>query len=257
MSRWLRCYAKQSEPRLRLFCIPFAGGASSAYAQWRLPAELDAEIWGVQLPGRENRWREPRLTRHETVVAALLDELVPLADQPFALFGHSMGALLSFELARALRRDGGAMPVHLFLSACRAPHLPPWRPSVSPLPDAAFLARMHEMAVPLGEPVPATDANDEVLLTLAPMMRADFQLCEAYEYVREEPLDVPITCFAAEQDREVRVDEMTQWRSHTTAEWGLHRYPGGHLYIKDAAPAVLSRIAADLRSLAEISDTRR
>ena len=121
---------------MRLFCFPYAGGGASLYQMWThsMPAEI--EICAVQLPGRENRLREKPCSQLERLVEMLGQELNPYFDLPFAFFGHSMGALISFELVRHLRRNENSIPVHLFVSGCRSPHLP------------AEQAPMHNLALP-------------------------------------------------------------------------------------------------------------
>jgi medium-chain acyl-[acyl-carrier-protein] hydrolase len=245
-SRWIRRYAGVPSPRVRLICLPYAGGSASLFRSWRLPAELAAEVLAVQLPGRENRAGEPPVRRLEPVVRALAGELAPLLDRPFAFFGHSMGALLAFELARVLRQGGGPAPAHLYVSAHRAPDLPNRHPGISTLPDAEFVARMDELA----GPSPSAVRSSELLLLLAPTTRADFELCEHYAYRPGEPLDTPVTCFTAVDDPQVDEAESAAWRRHTTGPFRLHRLTGGHLFVRDHAPAVLAHVAGGLRDAA-------
>lgn len=242
--KWAKCYAEQPSPRWRLICFPYAGAGASTFMRWRLPDELGAEVWSVQLPGRENRYEEPPIRRLAPMVSALAAELRPLSGVAFAFFGHSMGALLAFELARLLRRNGQPQPRHLFVSAHRSPDLVPWRPAISTLPNRAMLARLDEMAWP------STSAlhDRDLFRALAPTMRADFELCETYAYHDDEPLDVPLTAFAAVDDPEVRADEVQSWKRHTTAGFQMHSVTQGHLFLRDCAPYVLGRIADALRS---------
>lgn len=239
---WVRVYGGAPDPGFRLICLPHAGSAASTYASWRLPADLAGEVWAVQLPGRENRRAESPARRVAAVVEPLAEELAACMDRPFALFGHSMGALLAFELARRLRRIEARQPIHLFLSGFRAPDLPAWRPAVSTLPEDAFLARLAEMAGPSS----LTVRDPELIRYLMPMMRADFELCESYVYTERQPLPVPLTCFAAVDDPEVRVDEVASWWRHTAMDCAVHTFTGGHLYLLEHAPSVLAHIAEDL-----------
>ncbi|GAA3728889.1 alpha/beta fold hydrolase [Plantactinospora mayteni] len=242
---WLRRCGGSDRPGLRLICLPYAGAGAAVFREWRLPDELGADVWAVQLPGRESRFREPAPRRVQPVVDALAGELHPLLDRPYALFGHSMGALLAFELCRRLRRDGAPQPVRLLVSAYRAPHLPAWRPAVSTLPQPQLLTRLAEMA---GQSRSAV-MDPDLLTALTPMLRADFELCETYRYVPDDPLDMLITCFAAVDDPEVRVDEMLGWQRHSTMDSQLHPYSGGHLFLLDHRASVLSRIAMELAPL--------
>jgi len=245
MSRWLRCHHADPSAALRLICLPYAGAGASAYAGWSLPADLPVEVWAVQPPGRENRWGEEPFRRVEPLVLALAAEMAPLLDRPFVLFGHSMGALLAFELVRRLRSEGCRDPARLFLSAFRAPDLPPWRPPASALPDDALLHRVYEMMGPARNVV----RDPDLLLAVAPTLRADLELCETYSFSREAPLTTPVTCFAAIDDPEVRVDEMAAWRRHTTTDCTMHTFTGGHLFLRDHEQELLTRIAADVADL--------
>lgn len=246
-SRWLRRCGGSTEPALRLICLPNAGAGASMFNRWALPDDLRAEVWAVQPPGRENRQRETPLRRVDALVDALTDGLLPLLDRPYAVFGHSMGALVAFELCRALRRRGAPLPVRLMVSAHRAPDLPGWRPKASTLPRPEFLARLTEMA----GPSTVGQLDPDLLDFLSPMMRADFELCETYSHVAGDPLPVPFTCFAAVDDPEVRVDEMLAWRRHTTGPCQVYPFTGGHLFVRDRADEVLGCIATDLAASVE------
>jgi medium-chain acyl-[acyl-carrier-protein] hydrolase len=241
-TRWLRRCGGSPAPALRLICLPYAGAGASMFNTWQLPDRLAAEVWAVQPPGRENRWREPSVRRVEPMVHAIATALRPLLDVPFALFGHSMGALLAFEVCRFLRRGGAPQPVRLFVSAHRSPDLPAWRPPVSPLAEPQFMARLAEMTGPSRSVV----LDPELLSVFAPMMRADFELCETYRYTVDDPLDMPFSCFAAVDDPEVRVDEVLAWQRHTSRESRVHCLAGGHLFLRDHADTVRALIAADL-----------
>jgi medium-chain acyl-[acyl-carrier-protein] hydrolase len=241
-SPWLRRCGGTANPRLRLICLPYAGAGASLFRPWRLPDSLHAEVWAVQPPGREDRWREAPVRRVDLAVRALTDGLRPLLDLPYALFGHSMGALLAFELSRHLRRLGAPPPVRLFVSAFRAPHLPAWRPPLTPLTEPLLLARVAEMVGPSKSAV----TDPELLSALVPLMRADFELCETYRYAPEAPLQLPVTCFAATDDSEVRVEEMSAWHRHTTGDCQLYPFTGGHLFLLDHREDVLAHVASDL-----------
>lgn len=246
MTRWLRCAFPVPAAAMRLVCLPYAGAGAATYAGWSVPGDLPVEVWAVQPPGRENRWGEEPARRAGPVVDAVVAELAPLLDRPVVLFGHSMGALLAFEVARRLRAQRHQEPAHLFLSAFRAADLPPWRPPASTLPDDALLRRVDEMMGPARNVV--RDRN--LLVAMIPTLRVDLELCETYTYVAQAPLAVPMTCFAAVDDPEVRVDEMAGWQRHTSGAFRLHTFTGGHLFLRDQEPEVLTRIATDIADAA-------
>jgi medium-chain acyl-[acyl-carrier-protein] hydrolase len=239
---WARTFAPDPQARLRLFCFPYAGAGASTYRGWRLPPRLSVEVWSVQLPGRENRRDEAPLRRLAELLPLLHGGLAPLLDRPFAFFGHSMGALIAFELTRLLRRLGGPRPRHLFLSGHRSPDRPPTRGVASTLPDDAFLARLLEMA----GTSPSALRDPELLHLFAPITRADLELCEQYAFRPEHPLDLDITCFGAVDDSEVELADVACWEAHTTRGFRLRTFAGGHLFPRDHQPEILDQVAMDL-----------
>jgi len=237
-----RCRRRHPDPALRLFCLPWAGSGALGYASWNLPPELAVEVWSAQLPGREDRFEEQPLRRIAPMAAQLRAAAAPLLDRPFALFGHSMGALLAFELARELRRHGDPAPSRMFVSGCPAPGLPRRRPAASTLADPDLLRRLAEMA---GPSVSAL-RDPEVLLWLAPTIRADLEACETHRPAEEPRLTVPLIPLAATDDSEVTVDEVAEWRRHSEHCDPVRVFEGGHLYLLDHREEVLARLAAEL-----------
>ena len=189
LGRWLRIPRPRRDPRLRLICFSYAGGNAATYHAWsdHLPSTI--EVCGVQLPGRAERFAEPPFTRMSALLAALEPLLNPwLRGRPFAFFGHSLGALLAFELTRRLRRHQGPQPLCLFASGCPAPQLRDPEPSHA-LSQAEFLERLRQMN---GMPEEVL-AHEELLEMVLPTVQADYELEETREYLDEEPLDIPIT----------------------------------------------------------------
>ncbi len=223
----------------RLFCFPYAGGGLPAFRGWAegLPT---MEVWSAQLPGRGARIHEPPFTRMRPLVEWLAGEIVPLLDRPAAFFGHSLGALAAFELARELRRAGQPMPAHLFLSACGAPHRPAARPPIHALPEAEFLAEVRRLN---GTPASLLE-NDELMRLLLPALRADFAARETYQHRPEPPLDCPCSVFGGSQDARVSRETLDAWREHTTAAFSLQMFPGDHFFAFTDARLVLEAIAA-------------
>jgi surfactin synthase thioesterase subunit len=180
------------------------------------------------------------------LVEAMVPALVPAVRRtPYAIYGHSMGAWVAFELVRALRRLRRPLPVHLFIGARRPPHLPGTFPPMGDLPRDAFIAEVQRRydAIPQ-----ALLANPGVLDLFLPALRADFRMLETYRYRDEPPLDVPITVFYGEHDQVVaRGGRLRQWQEHTTQPLQLHPVPGGHFFLNDHADLVTARIAGALR----------
>lgn len=227
---------------VRLFCLPYAGGSASIFRAWPAYLNSEIELGAIQLPGRERRLGEPPVSHLSLLVEALAASLRGYAEMPFALYGHSMGALLGFELARRLRRAGGQRPVHLFLSGHRAPQLPNPNPLIYNLPEAEFIEGLRRLE---GTPEEVLQ-NNELLQIMLPSLRADFTLVNTYSYTDEAPLDCPISVFGSLQDSEVSRDDFQAWQMETTREFKLRMMPGGHFFLHAAYPAILQMIEADL-----------
>jgi medium-chain acyl-[acyl-carrier-protein] hydrolase len=197
----------------------------------------------VQLPGRAGRFREPLFTRMPPLLDALEQCLQPLFEEgPFALFGHSMGALVSFELSRRLKRRGGAEPIHLFVSGRDAPHVPDSRPPRHTLADAEFVAELRKYG---GTPEEVL-REAELMELVLPVLRADFQLIETWVHTPGEPLDIPISTFGGLSDSGTSREGLEAWRSHTRHEFALHMLAGDHFFIQSAEQVLLGQLSRAL-----------
>jgi len=238
-------WIKRANPQAycRLFCFPYAGGGASIYHAWSRSLSAALDVCAVQLPGRENRIDEPLFTSLPLLIDTLAHELAPFFDKPFAFFGHSMGALISFELARRLRSWRQPEPSQLFVSALRAPQFPLSRDMLHKLPAAEFLRSVLRMG---GTP-PAVLMHKELVNLMLPILRADFTMYETYTYTREEPLACPITAFGGEQDTLVTVRELQSWREQTHGDFKLCMLPGNHFFLQGSQQQLLQIIASDLQ----------
>lgn len=243
---WLPYRVPRARAHLRLFCLPYAGGGASAYRAWGSEISPEIEILAVQLPGRENRFREPPLRSMSALVERLSVALRPYMDRPFAFFGHSMGALVAYELARALRRQGGPTPVHLVVSGREAPHVPSAHEAMHELSDDALVARLQR----LGGTPPEALAQPALLQLVLPLLRADLEAHDTYAYRDDAPLDCPITAFGGLRDPEVRRDHLAAWQRHTRGGFALHSFPGDHFFIRQSQHAVLATLGKILRFVA-------
>ncbi len=241
-SKWLCLSPSLGQSIGRLFCLPYAGGGAAAYYPWigRIPPGID--LVRILLPGRETRLREPLFSRLEPLVATLVEELIPWIERPFAVYGHSIGTLLAFELVRELRRRYKVLPTHLFVSGYRAPHLPPFEAPISHLPDADFIGRVRQYG---GIPDPVAK-NQELMEIFLPILRADFEISETYVYREESPLECPISAFGGLADPKITCDKINAWSLHTSMLFSSHLFPGGHFFIQDSEPLVLERINHEL-----------
>lgn len=244
-SPWLLSPRLDPRAALRLVCLPHAGGAAAMYAPWArtLPPAID--VLPIQLPGRANRMAEPPYTSMPQLVQDLASALEPYLDRPFAFFGHSMGALVSFELARTLRHTRGLEPVCLFVSGHRAPQLPTGHPPIHNRPEPEFLAELRRLN---GTPREVLE-HEELLELLLPLLRADFALCETYAFAEEPPLTCPILALGGLQDTDVQRDDLEAWRLHTHAACSVRMFPGDHFYLTTAGHLVLNVLARELVQL--------
>ena len=233
---------------LRLFALPYAGGGSAPYYRWRRVFEERIELVPVNLPGREGRISEPAIADMVVLVSEIADALEPVIDRPFALLGHSMGALIAFELARELRRRGGRAPTLLIVAASPAPHRPRSAQPMHALPDAEFLAEMGRRF----DGIPAAvREQDELLKLLLPAMRADIELLEAYHYHDEPSLDCDILALGGTDDRAVSMTDLAEWRRHTSGRFSQRMFPGEHFFLFTSGERERPGTSPALRMIAE------
>jgi len=244
-SPWLFCAQPNPRANMRLFCFHYAGGNAMVFRNWhkRLPASV--EVCAVQLPGRGRRLNENPFASVTSVVRPVSDALVPYCDKPFAFFGHSMGALLSFEITRQFRRESRRLPEHLFLSGRRAPHIPNEEPPTYDLPTEEFLQSLRKLN---GTP-PEVLEQPELIQLMLPLLRADFELCETYEYVPEPPLDCAFSIYGGLQDPGVTRKELKPWREQTTSSFSLRFVPGDHFFLNESSTILLGFLSQELHNI--------
>jgi medium-chain acyl-[acyl-carrier-protein] hydrolase len=246
MNPWLACYRANPQAKLRLFCFANAGGGASAFRSWAASLPAAVEVCPVQLPGRESRLSDPPFVALPPLVRALAQGLRPQLDKPFAFLGHSMGALVGFELARFLRRYYQLEPLHFFVAGRPAPQLPRTKPPIHGLPDAEFRDELRRMN---GTPAAVLD-HDELMQLILPALRADFTLCETYQYAPEAALACPISAFGGLQDATVSRQDLEAWRDQTTGRFVLRMFPGDHFFLHAGRALFLEVLARDLQNLA-------
>ncbi|MFE0019377.1 thioesterase II family protein [Amycolatopsis sp. NPDC059021] len=231
-----------------VICLPFAGAGASFFRAWQPLAPDSLRVVAVQLAGREERFvDEP----HADVASAVDDVLPAVLEQidgagRIALFGHSLGAVLAFELARRLDRLGGLPLARLFVSGSPGP----WSGRVSRatgLSDDAFLAQLHRFS---GYSHPALD-HPEMRAMLLPMLRADVEMHENYRPGTDRPLPIPVTALRGQDDELVSAGQAGQWADASTAGFRSVELPGGHMYLADQAGEVLRLLAGDLAAVGE------
>ncbi|MER7756988.1 alpha/beta fold hydrolase [Kitasatospora sp. NPDC097643] len=240
--RWFVRYSAAEASALRLYCFPYAGGGASTFRGWAeaLPAGVD--VRAVQLPGRESRVGEPALRRLDDLVDALEQAVRAEPEMPYAFFGHSMGALLAFELTRRLRRTGAPLPARLLLSAFRAPQLPSPHIRIHHLPDEVLKTVLRKE----GTPAQVLD-SEELMGALLPTLRADLEVCDTYRYREEPPLAVPMTLFGGHQDVRVSRSDLERWRSQAAGPFRLVMLPGSHFFLHSSPDLLLAELSRELR----------
>jgi medium-chain acyl-[acyl-carrier-protein] hydrolase len=237
---------------IRLFCFPHAGGAAGVYRLWPggLPGQI--EVIAAQLPGRANRLYEPPASGIPQIVDELVRAIRPLATQPFAFFGHSMGSLIAVQVARALADTGGPMPAHLVVSGRPAPHLPDIATPLAHLSDREFVAEIDRRYG--GIPTEILDDAD-VLALLLPSLRADLAALESFRPVTAAPLPCPVTVFGGSEDRLTPREHLDAWRSVTSRSFRVRVFPGGHFYLDRQRADVLADISATLAPILRAATT--
>jgi medium-chain acyl-[acyl-carrier-protein] hydrolase len=241
LDNWIVRYRPNEQARLRLFCFPYAGGRASVFRPWLDALPPEVELCSIQLPGREERIGEQVCTRLTPLVQTLAEAIYPYLDRPFAFYGHSMGALVSFELARQLRRIYDKHPVCLYLAAFRAPHLPNPNIKIYHLPIEVFKVVLRADGIP-----EAILQNEELMQVMLPVIRADYEVCDTYEYREEPPLACPFSLFGGLEDVRVRKADLETWPVHTSAASSLSMLPGSHLFLHTTQDLLLAEISQSL-----------
>jgi medium-chain acyl-[acyl-carrier-protein] hydrolase len=239
MNRWVTSVNSTTHAKGQLICLPFAGGGASFYRRWSAIVPDTISMFAMQLPGREERMNEPPFERMQELVQAAIVGLVPTLRPPYSLFGHSLGALICYELIHALRQQGHPMPEHLFVSGAMAPQIARTSKPVHELPDNLLI---EEIARYGGFAEEILD-HPELMELLLPRLRADFALFETYTFQQHAPLPCPITAFAGQSDEYVKTDSAAAWQSQTAAEFQFQSFPGGHFFLNEFASQMLNRIA--------------
>lgn len=231
------------ESGVRLFCVPNAGGGPALFRTWAKDLPAQVGVFPVILPGQASRLREPVPTQIQPLVNDLCEALQPYLNEPFALFGYSMGALVAFELARNLRQRGLPQPKHLFVAARRAPQTADSSAILHQLPDGDFVQGIQARY----GGIPATIMQDaEMMALFTPVLRANFTMIETYQYNQEAPFDFPITAFGGSRDRTTSEAQLKAWGEHTETEFTDHVYEGDHFFIQQHQSAVLEHVASSL-----------
>lgn len=233
---------RRPAPESRLFCMPHPGSGASAYICWGelLPRRIELAV--VQLPGREDRLAEPPFTEWAALVDEVATSLEEHLDRPFALFGHSSGALLAFEVARRLDRTRRVQPTVLIVSGEPAPQLRDPGPPIHDLPDREFLKELRRRG---GTPAEVLE-DEELMELLVPTLRADLATWETYRFADGEPLDCPVVAFVGDEDRDVPAAAVRGWSEQTRGDFRLRTFGGNHFFLNSSQEQVVVAIAEEM-----------
>lgn len=245
-SPWLRTFKRIPTATARLFCFHCAGGSASEFRNWPTHLSSKIELVAVQLPGREGRINEAFITKMDDLIGSVVHALTPYLDKPFAIFGHSLGAIAGFEVIRKLRRNGLNEPILYIAAGWQAPHIKDKNPPISELPQEEFI---EELQRDYGDHIGPILESAELREMFVPQIRADFALNETYRFRVERPLDCPISAFAGVSEQDLEADELNAWSLHTNGDFRSQRFPGDHFFIRESQELVIEAITREIFSI--------
>jgi medium-chain acyl-[acyl-carrier-protein] hydrolase len=255
-SAWFQSDQGGKHVDLRMFCFPYAGGAAVVYRNWRKSLPSNVQVIPVELPGRGARLKEIPFISLPELIDDLSEVILTLLDTPFVFFGHSMGAVIAFELAQCLRRKYDREPQAVFVSGRRAPQVPDSDPISYNLPKEEFIEELCRLE---GTPKEVLE-HVELMEMMIPLLRADFQLIQTYNYVADLPLRCPIIVYGGLQDHDVRRETLLPWKDLTSSRFALHMLPGDHFFIRSSQALLLEMLTRELYKVIEsfrINNQRR
>lgn len=239
--KWVRNFHPAPDGTARLVCLPHAGGSASFYFPMAKAFGPGTEVMAVQYPGRQDRRAEPTIDSVSAYADEIFAVLRHLDDRPLALFGHSMGAVLAYEVAVRMARAGLPSPARLFVSGRRAPSR--YRDeNTHQQPDEELVAELRR----LGGSHQALLGDPEMLPLILPAIRGDYRAIELYQHDPADRLDCPVTVLVGDDDPRVSIDEARAWAEHTTGPTELEVFRGGHFYLVDHSREVIDLVARRL-----------
>ncbi|HUJ23197.1 MAG TPA: alpha/beta fold hydrolase [Bryobacteraceae bacterium] len=244
---WFPAIQESAQAKLRLFCFPYAGGGAGVFRDWPGKVQPGVALCPVRFPGRESRIGEPVLSVMSELLGALKAAIAPYLDKPFAFFGHSLGAVIAFELARALR--GHEPPIQgLFVCAARAPQLRRGYVPPAPPSDGELMEELRRLN---GVPRELLEHEEWMRLAL-PALRADAALYRNYVYQEGPPLDCPIRAYGGSGDERITQRDLEMWAEQTTSSFGCSLLPGGHFFIQEHQTEFWKTLSMDIQQLVQI-----
>jgi medium-chain acyl-[acyl-carrier-protein] hydrolase len=238
---WINQVRENSSAKIRLFCFPYSGATASIFYPWAEILPLSIDVCPVQYPGHGNRMGEPLNFRIDALVEQAVQAFTGSFDKPYITFGHSLGALFSFQFVRALRAQDYPLPKIMFVSGHGAPDLPDPHPPIHQLPDKEFIQTLKNLNGMSSE----FFENLELMEMLVPVLRADFEICDFYQYRDENSFNFPISAYGGLMDPFVQRNHLEAWHRHTRSEFMVRMFPGDHFYINSSRMVLLQMLARD------------
>lgn len=240
--RWLVSYQENDDAALNLFCFPYAGGNAAVFKSWITYLPKTINLFAIELPGHGTRLVEKPVDNFNALIGDMTRAALPLLSKPYAVFGHSMGAVFAFEFTRHLRRQGISIPVHMFLSAQEGARFKHGNPKYL-LSDNEFIEYLRKR----GGTSEKILENRELMDCLLPMIRLDHKFSETYslDYQEEPPLDCPITVFAGLED-DIKEEDLKIWNSETRDQFDVAYFSGDHFFIRQQEEAVVSSVLKNI-----------
>lgn len=236
---------ESTSPATQLFCFPHAGGGVANYHRWERLLPDSIHLLPVKLPGRESRFNEPAIGDLHELLDRMVPAIVKSVREPFAMFGHSMGGLIAYELTIRLQ-EFNLQPTVLFLSACRAPHR---------FNNASTKTKLHKLpndemieylARDYGKGGKLSEDESQMMRLMSDTIRADLKLLETYEHSGHPQLTIPIMGLAASEDKKVTLEDVSGWREHTSGSFKLRTIPGHHFYLREQEKSLAALVAATI-----------
>jgi len=246
---WFQVDTTRKQVKLKMFCFPYAGGTALVFKKWGDFLPPTVQVIPVELPGRGARLQEPPFVSLPALIKELEVAIRPLLDKPFVFFGHSMGAVIAFELARSLRRKYGREPEALFVAGRQAPQVPNSEPITYNLPHGEFMEELIKLD---GTPREVIE-HAELMELMIPLLRADFQLVQTYEYLAEAPLQCPIIVYGGLEDFGTPPEKLLPWKEVTSSRSILHMLPRDHFFIRSSQTQLLGLLSRELHEVVVLS----